>query len=150
MSWRISSCFDCQLLKDRAPSYYCQHYKRQQSYDFSRTVNDCQFKEPFEEEKSSRDRLLDELYDQCVQFSEVMAGLFTARELVTVCRYQNKNSLWVMLEDLVNRGRLTKGKIDIINRYGNVYKVNVYLPVLPAELRPGILQAYQLAKEKAG
>lgn len=140
MGWRISSCFDCKLLKERGRAFYCQHYKRELSYDLARTVNDCEFKQPFDEQKSSRDKILDRLYVQCCTFSERVLGPFTAREFVLACDYKNKNSLWQMLEELVKRGKLRKGKMQIVNRYGHFYRANVYFPVLPQERRPGILR----------
>lgn len=129
MSWRISSCFDCKLLVERRREYYCLGFQRFQSYDVSRTVNDCARKVPFEEEKSSHDKALDELYSKCCEYAELVLGPFTAKELVLLTQFQNKNSLWQMLEDLVKQGRLSKGKMRIANRYGHTYRSNVYFPV---------------------
>lgn len=129
MSWRISSCFDCQLLKERKGSYYCQAFQRYQTYDVSRTINDCPKKQPFDERKTSRDKALDELYQKCCEYAGLVLGPFTAKELVLETQFQNKNSLWQMLEALVRQGRLNKGKMRIANRYGHVYRSNVYFPV---------------------
>jgi hypothetical protein len=63
----------------------------------------------------------------------MVLGPFTARELVVVTQFHNKNSLWQMLEDLVRQGRLSKGKMRIANRYGHTYKSNVYFPVWPRD-----------------
>lgn len=141
MGWHISSCFDCKLLKERGRAFYCQHYGVELSYDIARTVNSCEFKQPFDEQPSSRDKILERLYEQCCAFSENVLGPFTARELVLASDYKNKNSLWQMLEELVRRGKLRKGKMQVANRFGHVYRANVYFPVLPAERRPGILSS---------
>jgi hypothetical protein len=130
VSWRISSCFDCRLLKERtAGGYYCQGFNVRLSYDIARTVNDCPKKIPFEEQKSGRAKVLDDLYQKCCEYAVMVLGPFTARELVVVTQFQNKNSLWQMLEDLVRQGRLNKGKMRIANRYGHTYRSNVYFPV---------------------
>jgi len=130
VSWRISSCFDCQLLTERhGGGFYCHGFGRPLTYDVARTVNDCPRKIPFEEEKSGRDRSLDDLYQKCCEYSALVLGPFTAKELVLVTQFQNKNSLWTMLEDLVRQGRLNKGKMRIANRYGHTYRSNVYFPV---------------------
>ena len=59
----------------------------------------------------------------------MVLGPFTAKELVLITSFKNKNSLWQMLEDLVKQGRLRKGKMKIANRYGHIYRSNVYFPV---------------------
>jgi hypothetical protein len=132
VSWRISSCFDCRLLRERARGYYCLGYNAPLTYDVARTVNDCQLKIPFEEHKSGRDKSLDDLYDKCCHYSSLVLGPFTAKELVLETQFQNKNSLWQMLEDLVKQGRLSKGTMRVANRYGHTYRSNVYFPVWPA------------------
>lgn len=129
MSWRISSCFDCRLLRESTGGYYCRGYNVLLSYDVARTVNDCLRKVPFEEKKSGRNKKLDDLYLVCCEYAAMVLGPFTAKELVLVTQFQNKNSLWQMLEDLVKQGRLTKGKMRIANRYGHTYRSNVYFPV---------------------
>lgn len=131
MSWRISSCFDCQLLRDRASGgFHCSGYHIALSYDIARTINDCERKVPFEEDhKSGRDKTLDDLYQKCCEYAAMVLGPFTARELVVITQFENKNSLWQMLEDLVKQGRLNKGKMLIANRYGHTYRSNVYFPV---------------------
>jgi hypothetical protein len=130
VSWRISSCFDCQLLKERqGGGFYCLGFARPLSYDVARTVNDCERKVPFEDVKSGRDKSLDDLYQKCCDYATLVLGPFTAKELVLVTQFQNKNSLWQMLEDLVKQGRLNKGKMRIANRYGHTYRSNVYFPV---------------------
>jgi hypothetical protein len=143
VSWRISSCFDCQLLVERRGTYYCLAFKRHQSYDVSRTVNDCVRKVPFEEEKSGRDRSLDDLYQKCCDYASLVLGPFTAKELVVITQFQNKNSLWQMLEDLVKQGRLNKGKMRIANRYGHTYHSNVYFPVWGPDVQHGTMWQQQ-------
>jgi len=135
MGWRISSCFDCKLLQDQGKIYFCLSFEREIPYDIARTVNDCERKQPFDEERTNRDKLLDVLYDRCVQYATRVLGPFTVRELVLELDYQNKNSLWQMLEDLVKQGRLRKGKIRIVNRLGHIYRSNVYLPVWPKNVQ---------------
>ncbi len=134
MSWRISSCFDCKLLRERGEGYYCPAFQIPLSYDIARTINDCQRKVPFDERRSGRDKSLDDLYQQCCEYATMVLGPFTAKELVLVTTFQNKNSLWQMLEDLVKQGRLRKGKMRIANRYGHTYKSNVYFPVWHTEV----------------
>ena len=130
MSWQISSCFDCKLLRERqGGGFYCPSYRIALSYDIARTVNDCERKVPFDERKSGRDKTLDDLYQQCCEYAALVLGPFTAKELVLITQFQNKNSLWQMLESLVRQGRLNKGKMSIANRYGHVYRSNVYFPV---------------------
>jgi len=130
VSWRISSCFDCKLLRERqGGGFHCQGFDVGISYDVARTVNDCSRKVPFEEEKSGRDRSLDDLHKKCCDYATLVLGPFTAKELALTTQFQNKNSLWTMLEDLVRQGRLNKGKMRIANRYGHTYKSNVYFPV---------------------
>jgi hypothetical protein len=143
-SWRISSCFDCKLLQEtNSSSFYCTFFKKALSYDIARTVNDCEHKVPFEQEKSHRELLLDVLYVRCVDYVTYVMGPFTAREMAVVTGYSNKNSIWQMLEDLVIQGRLHKGKMVVYNRYGNAFKTNVYFPVWPQEVRPAILSQCQ-------
>jgi hypothetical protein len=140
VSWRISSCFDCKLLRERGKGYFCPAFQIPLSYDIARTINDCPRKVPFDERRSGRDKSLDDLYQQCCEYATMVLGPFTAKELVLVTTFQNKNSLWQMLEDLVKQGRLRKGKMRIANRYGHTYKSNVYFPVWLQEARAGILQ----------
>lgn len=99
------------------------------SYDVARTVNDCPRKVPFEEQKSGREKTLDDLYQKCCDYAALVLGPFTAKEIATLTQFQNKNSLWQMLEMLVKQGRLNKGKMYIANRYGHIYRSNVYFPV---------------------
>lgn len=134
MSWRISSCFDCKLLKERKLGFYCLAFKQSLTYDVARTVNDCERKQPFEDDKGPHDLLLDRLFTQCMEYTSKIMGPFTARELVTVVDYKNKNSLWGMLESLVRQGRLRKGKMRVVNRYGHTYRSNVYFPVWPKKV----------------
>jgi hypothetical protein len=132
VSWRISSCFDCKLLQERGKDYYCLAFQQIVSYDVARTVNDCERKVPFEEEvKSERTKLLDKLFDQCMSIADTVQGPFTVKDLVLITEYQNKNSLWQMLEELVQQGRLRKGKMRVANMYGHTYHSNIYLPVWP-------------------
>ena len=109
------------------------------SYDVARTINDCPHKVPFDERKSNHDKTLDDLYSQCCDYATMVLGPFTAKELVLVTQFQNKNSLWQMLEDLVKQGRLNKGKMRIANRYGHTYKSNVYFPVWHTEAPPSTM-----------
>lgn len=129
MSWRISSCFDCKLLVERNRTYYCLAFERFQSYDVSRTINDCSRKVPFDDIKSGHDKSLDDLYQKCCDYATNVQGPFTVKELAIITEFQNKNSLWQMLEDLVKQGRLSKGKMRVANRYGHTYRSNVYFPV---------------------
>ena len=140
MPWRISSCFDCKLFQERNAGFYCPAYHVALSYDVARTVNDCPHKVPYDEKKSNRDKLLDRLYSQCCEYAENVQGPFTAKEFVLLTDYQNKNSLWPLLEELVKQGRLQKGKMRIANRYGHIYRSNVYFPVWRKEVQPAILQ----------
>lgn len=129
-AWRISSCFDCQLLQDtRGGGYWCGAYQVPIDYHVARTINDCPRKVPYGERKSGHDKTLDDLYQQCCDYASLVLGPFTAKELVLTTQFSNKNSLWQMLEDLVKQGRLNKGKMRIANRYGHTYKSNVYFPV---------------------
>lgn len=142
MSWRISSCFDCRLLRERAAGgFYCPAYRINLTYDIARTVNDCKRKVPFDDIKTARDKTLDDLYLQCCDYATLVLGPFTARELVAVTQFQNKNSLWQMLEDLVKQGRLLKGKMKIANRYGHIYRSNVYFPVWQQDNPGGTLSS---------
>lgn len=149
MSWQISSCFDCQLLKERKEGFYCQALNIPLSYDVARTINDCSLKVPFEQEKSTRDKALDELYTRCCEYASLVLGPFTAKELVVVTQFKNKNSLWQMLEDLVKQGRLNKGKMQIANRYGHTYRSNVYFPVWQLEVPAGTIYQRGLVYEAA-
>jgi hypothetical protein len=136
VSWHISSCFDCKLLKERKGGYYCEGYSVALTYDVARTINSCNRKIPFEVEKSGREKALDDLYHKCCDYAYSVLGPFTAKELALVTQFQNKNSLWQMLEDLVKQGRLRKGKMRIANRYGHTYKSNVYFPVFGSKILP--------------
>jgi len=133
------------LQENSASAYYCTFYQRALSYDIARTVNDCEHKVPFEEEKSHRELLLDVLYVRCVDYVTYVKGPFTVREMAVVTGYSNKNSIWQMLEDLVKQDRLRKGKMVVINRYGSSFRSNVYFPVWPQEVRPAILGQWQQA-----
>jgi hypothetical protein len=130
----LSSCFDCILLRKHPNedlldvAYWCAGYNKILTYDLARTPNDCPKKKNEEAVQLPHDEILAEFYEECCAFAEWVGRPFTMRELFENIDYQNKNSLWELLEALVRVGKIEK--VDAtIRTWGQVmYKVKSYWP----------------------
>jgi hypothetical protein len=130
----LASCFDCVFLqypadiryKDRM--FYCATFHKAMTYDVARTPNDCPRRMPEEQREIGSNEILDQFYEVCCRFAEKLGRPFTMREFFEETSYKNKNSLWDLMESLVQDGRLEKADGSITTWRGQVYKVKIYYP----------------------
>jgi hypothetical protein len=136
---QASSCFDCALL-DYHPDaqlmdvmYWCNGYGKPLDYSFARTPNKCPKKIQYLTEPEIIEfpqyKILSTLYTSCLELSEYLERPFTVLELTEHVQYINKNSLWALLERLVNFGKVEKIEVTTISSNGQTYYSMVYWPV---------------------
>lgn len=110
--------------------YTCGVYKHVMTYDKARTPNDCPSKQQSDNIiQFPQVPILENLYKSCVDLAWYIERPFTIRELVDHVNYHNKNSLWMLMEQLVKAGRIEKADVITENHYGQRYRAKVYFPI---------------------
>lgn len=110
--------------------YVCGVYQHVMGYNVARTPNDCPSKKQSDNlVQFPQVPILENLYKSCCDLAWYLERPFTIRELVDHVNYHNKNSLWMLMEQLVKAGRIEKADVMTENHYGQRYRAKAYFPI---------------------